>query len=378
MAKNQPTKNAGDWSPANMSIKGEDFYDIRLNYIPSGSYMVDALLGGGYPAGITVFYGQEGIYKTTLAAYSAVKATENGGAVLWFNVEAKGDFKQLWERVGGTPELAKKVGYYRASYEDPKLPQLTFERVMNIILDFAGNCPDDVLRKSLVVIDGFNVLMPAAIHENLDRTAFSPVMALRNTYGTAIAAASTSRNFAIVIISQARQEMDAMTAKYYNEDRLPGGYWLKHAASRIVHFDLNLQSKASTVYENAGYGLRNNSVAPKSDDIPVGHAVKLRLEKGGDTRSNRVVKVPFRSAKNGTITPWQVWEIAEAGIAAGIIVQSGAYYTFKDVKVQGASNLLQELDRNRSLLAEISAMLHGNTTNVIETTSEEDEQTYDS
>jgi recombination protein RecA len=289
---------------------------LGVESISSGSITVDAAIGiGGFPRGRVVeVYGPESSGKTTLALSVVAQAQRRGGTAAFIDAEHALD-----------AEYARKLG---VDIDDLLVSQPdNGEQALEIAEMLVRSNAVDV-----VVIDSVAALVPKAelegemgdSHVGLQARLMS--QALRKL--TAIVAKSKT---CLIFINQIREKIGVM---FGNPETTTGGRALKFYAS--VRNDIR------------------RIASLKEGEEVTGARAKVKVVK------NKVA-APFRQAEfdidyGEGIS--RMGEIIDLGVEHKLVVKSGAWYSYGDLRVgQGRENSKQFLRDNPDLADELELKL---------------------
>ena len=295
-------------------MMNDDAIDREVEKISSGSPSLDIALGiGGYPRGRVVeIYGPESSGKTTLALHAVAEVQRTGGVAAFIDAEHALD-------VSYTRKLGVRVEELLVSQPD------TGEQALEIA---------DVLLRSgaidLIVVDSVAALVPRAEiegemgdhHVGLQARLMS--QALRKLTGSISKSRTT-----IIFINQIRMKIGVM---FGNPETTPGGRALKFYSS--IRLDIR---RISTI---------------KEGDTAIGNHVRVKVVK------NKVA-APFRQAEFDIMFDSGIsseGDLIDLGIEDDIVVKSGAWFSYKGVRLgQGRENAKQFLVDNPDLFEEIKS-----------------------
>lgn len=285
---------------------------VDVAVIPTGSFSLDIALGvGGLPRGrIVEIFGPEGSGKTTLALNVVAQAQKQGGKAAFIDAEHALD-----------PEYAKRLGV--------NINELLISQPDNG--EEALNILESLVRSnmiSVVVVDSVAALTPRAEIEGEMGAQFIGLQARMMSQAlrklTAIAAKSQTL---IIFINQIRMQIGVM---FGNPETTPGGRALKFYAS--VRIDV-----------------RRTAQVKKGEEV-VGSRTKAKVVK------NKVAP-PFKVAEfdimYGEGISYEA-DVLNAGLRYGVVVKSGASYSFNGEKLgTGFDNIREKLKEDKKTLNEI-------------------------
>ncbi|MCS6983242.1 MAG: recombinase RecA [Candidatus Absconditabacterales bacterium] len=272
----------------------------QVNTFHSGSYILDLILGGGYPEGRVIeLYGPESSGKTTLALHAIASVQASGGIAALIDAEHALD-----------PVYARKLG---VDIDNLLLSQPNDgEQALQIAEELAKT---GVVK--LIVVDSVAALVPRAEVEGDMGDSFMGLQARMMSQGlrkltSVLAKTGTS----CIFINQIRMKIGVL---YGNPETTPGGNALRFFASQRIE-----TRKGETVSEN------------KED---TGIICKIT------TKKNKIF-APFKKADVRIMWAKGIdksTDIVEAGLLLGLITRAGAFYSFGDQKFQGKEKVIEFL-----------------------------------
>lgn len=288
---------------------------MQVDVISTGSLSLDIALGiGGLPRGrIVEIYGPESSGKTTLALHCIAEAQKSGGYAAFIDAEHALD-----------PKYSKALGVDIDSLiiSQPD----TGEQALEITESLARSGAIDV-----IVIDSVAALVPRAeiegemgdAHVGLHARLMS--QALRK-----LASVISKSNCVAIFINQLREKVGVI---YGNPEVTTGGRALKFYAS--VRLDIR---KIETL---------------KVDGEIVGSRTRAKVVK------NKVAP-PFKEAEFDVLYGKGIsrdGEIIDIAIKFNIIQKSGAWFAYKDYKLQGKDSVKELLKSKPDLAIEIKKLV---------------------
>ena len=292
---------------------------MHVEAIPTGSLGLDLALGiGGLPRGrIVEIYGPESSGKTTLALHCIAQGQKNGGNAAFIDVEHALD--PVYARA-----LGVDVDSLLVSQPD------TGEQALEITEALVRSGAIDV-----IVIDSVAALVPRMeiegemgdSHVGLQARLMS--QALRK-----LAGAISKSNCVAIFINQLREKVGVM---YGNPEVTPGGRALKFYAS--VRIDIR---KIETI---------------KSGSEMIGSHTRAKVVK------NKIAP-PFRSAEFDIMYGHGIareGEILDLGVQLDIIQKSGAWFSYKDMRIgQGRDNAKNFFAEHPETADEVEGLIRQN------------------
>ena len=281
------------------------------NRIPFDIPVLDKLTGGGIPfKKMTLIYGPTNVGKSYLASQIVANAQKIGGKAVWVDTELSYD-KDWMERCG--------VDNSKILVSQPTTGEEAMDHVREAMQEGF----------EVIVLDSIAGLIPAAISEEVAKGDFahSPM-----AWQARFVNSSFPKLFpylqngsAFVAINQVRASMGPVAL-----DNMPAGQGQVYFAHSI----LQVQRKGWI----------------EEKDKKVGFNMNIRLRKtktGGENWDSAIV--PF--GVEGGIDV--VESYIRDGIDQKIITQSGAWYTYGDVKVMGMNGLKEKFVEDEKLFEKL-------------------------
>ena len=294
-------------------IKLGDRPNVDVNVIPSGSLLIDKVLGvGGYPRGrIIEIFGPESSGKTTLALHAIAECQKLGGQAAFVDAEHAID-----------PNYAKNLG---VNIDDLILSQPdSGEQALEIVEMLAQSDAFDI-----IVVDSVAALVPQA---ELDGEMGDQTVGLQARLMSKalrkIAGILNHHECTVIFINQLREKVGVI---YGNPETTTGGRALKFYAS--VRIDIR----------------RNEAIKDGSD--VVGNTVTVKIVK------NKVAP-PFKNCKVDIIYGKgisQTGEILDLGVELNILKRVGAWQEYDGNRfANGRENGKIYLEQHPELKKELS------------------------
>ena len=289
-----------------------------IESISTGSLSLDTATGiGGVPRGrIVEVYGPESSGKTTLTLHIIAEAQKNGGNAAFIDVEHALD-----------PTYAEKIG---VDIQNLLISQPDDgEQALEITESLIKSCQLDVL-----VIDSVAALVPRAeiegtmgdSHMGLQARLMS--QAMRKLTGIV-----NKSNTCVIFINQIRHKIGIM---FGNPETTTGGNALKFYSS------LRLEIRRKQQIKDGEHIIGNRTI------------VKVAKNK---------LAPPFKKVEFDILYGQGIsyeGDLIEKAIDGNIIIQSGAWFSYKEKKIsQGRENLRQKLKEDLKLRSEIESDING-------------------
>ncbi|MGL4590122.1 MAG: recombinase RecA [Mycoplasmatales bacterium] len=288
----------------------------KVKSISSGSLLVDKALGiGGYPVGRVIeIYGPESSGKTTLALHAVAEVQKQGGIAAFIDAENALD-----------PYYARNLG---VDIESMVLSQPdSGEQALEICDTLVRSRAVDI-----IVIDSVAALVPQVEldGEMTDQTigvqARLMSKALRKMAGVI-----NQSDVIVIFINQLREKVGIM---FGSPETTTGGRALKFYAS--VRIDIR------------------KSDAIKNGTELVGTKSKVKIVKNKVAPPFKIAEIDIIYGKGIS----KVGEVIDLGVEYGVIVKSGAWYSYQGEKIgQGRENVKVYLEENPELHAEIERLV---------------------
>ena len=281
------------------------------NRIPFDIPVLDKLTGGGIPfKKMTLIYGPTNVGKSYLASQIVANAQKIGGKAVWVDTELSYD-KDWMERCG--------VDNSKILVSQPTTGEEAMDHVREAMQEGF----------EVIVLDSIAGLIPAAISEEVAKGDFahSPM-----AWQARFVNSSFPKLFpylqngsAFVAINQVRASMGPVAL-----DNMPAGQGQVYFAHSI----LQVQRKGWIEEKDKKDGFNMN--------------IRLRKTKTGGENWDSAI-VPFRVEGGIDVVESYIRD----GIDQKIITQSGAWYTYGDVKVMGMNGLKEKFVEDEKLFEKL-------------------------
>ncbi|MEK7080542.1 MAG: recombinase RecA [Patescibacteria group bacterium] len=293
-------------------MKMRDIHAVNVDVIPTGSIAMDMALGvGGMPRGrIIEIYGAESSGKTTLSLHVLAEAQKKGGTCAFVDAEHAMD-----------PDYARRVG---VNVDDLLISQPdSGEQALQIVETLVKTGTIDV-----IVVDSVAALTPQReIEGEIGDQHMGLQARLMSQACRKLSAVMAKTNTMVIFLNQTRMKIGMV---FGNPETTPGGLALKFYASVRVNLARTAQIK--------------------SGDEIIGNRVKAKVVK------NKVA-APFKTAEfdiyyNEGIS--KSGDALRAGLATGIIKQSGSFFTLEGEKIgQGTEAAKAYLKEHKEAMKKI-------------------------
>lgn len=320
-----------------------DSYKVSLPHAPTGSFVIDYLIGGepnqhgvapcpGLPRGkVTQVWGAESSGKSTLAQTAAAAVCRGGGTCLYV------DFENAI-----VPDYAATLG---VPIDDPSRFQLvqptSLEDGLKLIKIYTLAGVD------LIIIDSVGAAVPSNVVERSIKDMDDPVQvgfAARMWSGflPAIRIDLIKHNTALMGISQTRAKIGGMTG-YGPQTEAQGGNAWKYYADLRLSLRRVEQEKAKTM----------NHLTHKVEERITGGKFEAKVEKSKVSRS--------QGRKENFYIAWgqgidDLRSIVEIAVSHGIVRKSGGWYMYGDtLKFQGTEQLVRKVRSDEGLASDLIA-----------------------
>lgn len=293
-----------------------EIHAVNVDVVPTGSIAMDLALGvGGMPRGrIIEIYGAESSGKTTLSLHVLAEAQRKGGVCAFVDAEHAMD-----------PDYARRIG---VNVDDLLISQPdSGEQALQIVETLVKTGTVDV-----IVVDSVAALTPRVeIEGEIGDQHMGLQARLMSQACRKLSGIMAKSNTMVIFLNQTRMKIGMV---FGNPETTPGGLALKFYASVRINLARTAQIK--------------------SGDEIIGNRVKAKVVK------NKVA-APFKTAEfdiyyNEGIS--KAGDILRTGLNAGIIKQSGSYFTFENTKLgQGMEGVKAFLKENPEVTKQIKKLV---------------------
>lgn len=300
-----------------VSILGAGMKPVPLVRKDSGSHNLNDLLGGGYPEGrIVEIYGPESSGKTTVALHAVAEAQ-------------KADLEKLVLYVD--TENALDVNYAQALGVDlTRLilmqPDTAEQALQAIELWMEHDCI------SMYVLDSVAAMVTQREIDGEIGDSYVGVLALLMSVTLRKLARLTRQTNTIgIYINQLREKVGVM---FGNPETTPGGRALKFYAS--VRLDI-----------------RPAGVEKGKDDNPVVRKTRIKIVKSKVSTPHREVEVDIEFGEGIS----REGEVIDFGVDLGLVQKNGAWYQYREHRLQGRPAMKQYLKDNLDVMDELDGLV---------------------
>ena len=305
-------KQFGKWAIMRM---GDNANLGQVSTFHSGSYVMDLILGWGYPEGRVIeMYGHESSGKTTIALHAIAEVQRRGEIAAFIDAEHALD-----------PHYARKLG---VDIDNLLLSQPDYgEQALQIAEELAKTGA-----VKLIVIDSVSAMVPRAEVEGDMGDSFMGLQARMMSQGlrklTGILAKSGT---SLIFINQIRMKIGVM---FGNPETTSGGNALKFFASQRLE-------------------IRKGEKILGDDKEQNGYVCKIKTAKNKIFAPFKTVEVPIKWAEGISKSD----DIVEASVILKLITRNGAFYTFGDQKFQGKAKMVDFITTNEKGRKELETQI---------------------
>lgn len=259
-------------------------HEENVKTIPTGSVVLDSIIGGGLAQGRVIeIYGEEASGKTSIALTAAGNVQREGGTVAFIDVEQAFD-----------PKYAQKLGVKieELAFSQPSFAEDALKQVLMLCKSGAVD---------LIILDSVAALTPKAEDEDLEKQQMALLARLLSKALRHLIAVANQTNTTVIFINQTRANVGQM---FGPQTTTSGGKALKFYASQRIQV-----AKKTTV---------------KDGDEIIGTEVRLKCVKNkvGAPYGEGVTILTFAQGIN------RAAETALVAEELGIIEKSGRTYRY--------------------------------------------------
>ena len=314
----------------------------KLDLIPSGSWVIDTIIGdgsmtgkpGGFPRGhIVEIFGDESSGKTTLALTAISKAQEMGGLGILM------DFEQTF-----MAQYAAKIGVDLDKKRFMPWQPMSFQQGARQIKDCL------LMKPAIIVVDSVSAMLPRQFLEgSIDEAQRIGLQAqLMSAFLGYISKFLKASNTCLLFTNQLRSVIKKSQYEGGPDEESSGGRALKFYSS------LRLKLETSTVEKVAV----TSRITGKEDKEPVNVKVKATVVKNKIDRPWFSAPIYIRFGEGID----NVRSIIELAVNIGTIKKTGAFFSFAQgeeilFKVQGIEQLWQMLSDDSKMFNKVQSSL---------------------
>ena len=295
-----------------LSLRRGNSEEFGYDKIPFGIPALDKLTGGGIAKKrITLLYGPPNVGKSFLASQIAVNAQHNDDLVGWIDTEQSWDAAWM-EKCGLNTE--------EVLVSQPTTGEEAFETVREMMSNGVA----------LVVLDSMAGLVPSAVYE--EEFGYNPIAWQARFVNSSFPKLlpHLKKGSALVLINQIRSSMGPVSI-----DAMPGGL-------------------AQTFFAHSLLQVKRDGWIEEPKGVKVGFDMDIRMRKtkiGGEHWNH--VKIPFRIEGGIDIVETFVRE----ALTQGLIQQRGAWYTYREERMQGMNGVKQYFIENPTSFEELKTLV---------------------
>lgn len=284
---------------------------IDVEFISTGSLVVDGLLGGGFPKGrIVEIYGPESSGKTTLAMHGMAECQKQGGTVALIDMEHAFDKFYAGNLGMDTDEMILSQPMYG-------------EQALDVVEKLIDSQEVD-----MIVIDSVSALIPKRQLEGDFGDSNIGIQAKMMSQGLPKLLTKASKyKCTLIFINQIRMKVGVM---FGSPETTSGGQSLKFYASQRIDI-----RKKQTI---------------KEGEIAIANQIKVKVIK------NKVAPPfceGFTQIKFG-VGIYRAGEILALAVDFDIVKKAGSWYSYNDEKLgQGQIKTLSLIEDNPELMDEL-------------------------
>ena len=305
-----------------------------IESIPCGVIEIDYLTGiGGFPRGrISMIYGGEGSYKSTVTLKTIAEAQRSGLIAAY--VDAEHTFDKKWAKLHG-------VDLDSLLLQEPD----TLELTLDVITEFIEMGVDIIVFDSLVAVAPKKEMYSddkGMVIESVKKEVMGVFAKKMSQWLRAVPYRLSVNNSALVVINQLRDNISG----YGNPETIPGGRAVKFFSSLIIGVK-KLGGK-----ENEGRDKQGNLLWEKFQFV----TKKNKLSKGG--------RVGEFKTYGHIIDNYEA--MLNIALKEKIVSRpSASYYAYNDKQYHGRSAIVEALMTDEDMYREIEAKVRENMKNFV-------------
>lgn len=306
---------------------------IKLEKIPLASIGLTKALNGGIGKGRqTLVFGNKSAGKTSMLLQTIAEAQKRGLTCAWIDAEKSFD-----------TEWSARLGVDNS--------QLLVSNVMSIDDFTSMGCALLDSEIDVLVVDSISALLPSTYFEKDEMKDGLEGTKQIGSKAKELSIAVNKFNFAnrstaLILISQIRNQFNSYGASLKPD----GGQAMMFYSSTVI----KLWSSASEKEQKT----MDLPIGDKLISTPIGRPVTFTVEYNKIGPPNRTGNYDFYY-HGDFVGVDQVGEIADLAVKHGIIDQGGAWFTYKENKLQGRDKLVKWLKSNPGEVEELVVNLLG-------------------
>lgn len=218
--------------------------DKQVTFLPTGSLVLDTLLGGGVAKGrIIEFFGPESSGKTSMAVLVLGKEQERGGSVAFLDIEH-----------AASPSFMEVLGVNidELLFLQPSSAKDTFQSLLKIVR--SGTI-------SMVVVDSVSAMTEGVADEDLVKDSVGKLARNMSKNMPVLAEACSNNDCTVIFINQTREKIGVM---FGDPTTTSGGNALKFYATQRVKVNKKSpikDSEGSIIGTEVGLKIEKNKAA---------------------------------------------------------------------------------------------------------------------
>ena len=315
-----------------------------LDVVPSGSLLVDTLIGGtlatdgktlvcpGYPRRYMVeLYGPESSGKTTMSLEAVASAQQEGGVAVFL------DFEHALQH-----GYAQNLG---VNFDQSNLliyqPNTLEDGVKDIYISIMAGA-------DLIVVDSVSAMIPASsLGKKVDQAETIGAQARQMSRFLPLIQKwlhdAPGRGTSLIWVNQERSAIDGQQAKGANKNT-SGGKALKfYCAVRL-----------RTTSKGHEYVKRKDPATRKSRSFPYGNKTNVRVIKNKlDGKQGHETEIFIRYGQGID----ELFSIIDTASAHGIVKRNGAVYTYGPHKIKGREGMRTFFREHPSIFTEVKGLV---------------------
>lgn len=308
-----------------------------ISYVPTGSWVLNSTIGdgtmtdspGGYPRGhITEIFGDESSGKTTMGLAAIAEAQREGGFGILI------DFEHTFH-----PIYAEKLGVDLSEEKFMVSQPVHFQQGARQLEQML------LLKPDIIVVDSVSAMTPKQLLESdADEAVVVGVLArLVSALMSRITKKLQESTTALLLLNQLRSVIKKNKYQRGPDEESTGGRSLKYYASVRIKLINSKMEKVDVVSKITG----------KKEKEPVNVLVKSTVVKSKIDKPHRTGPIYIRFGEGID----NILSIIELAINLKVVKQSGAFFKFDKINVQGKNNFREALNENPDVFEKLQNSL---------------------